>query len=738
MELQNKEIWLKVREAAEIMDMHKQNIQIALNKGKYITRKQTGRGGTHYQILLSSLPQAAQEKYYKLIINQDSLPGMNGTVIGTIGINQNVSTTPLPKETNNVSIAQNFNYSPQPQNLIIPQTSDIEVETDLYSRLPQWQRDYVDKYLPLIKESVGIKGKELRKLLISWAKEYSIKGLSYGNFMKMKKEYEEYGITGLIPGYGKNASKSIIDDSDYDFFKQLYLSESRPTLENCWKVTQGYAMERLEGVCPDKSSPYPSPVSFLRRLEKEVPEPAIYLARFGPAAYNKKYARFIDRDYTNLKAGHCWVSDHRQLDQATLIKLPDNPDQNVKAYLKYFENDNRKTSKPVYPWITGWRDFKTGNWMGHCIHWEDPNADHIFQAFYNAASKYGIPKSLYIDNGKDYRCKDFAGGRRIIKALDKNEETKVRSLTSTLGIVVHFSRPYNAQAKTIERDWKTWKQWMDKQMPGYRGGNHVERPEALEGQIKRGEILDYEEFVKLTEYFVTNILQKYQSWGKTLLGRSREEAFRKEFEGLDMITNESLKMFCMRTTPNALTIGRNGIVINQRYRLYYFAEWMSGMKGRKVYLRRDINKYQEAWVFDANTDEYINKADFRAMEAEALAETPNTKAQLASLIKGQQQEKKTMTSYLPTEKPEASKIMKCMADGICATSNPIDSEEIKSNIIRMTQMDEVIAVDKEMQKTGTHDMSFLVPNKEDENPKDNIILFPTDRKYKNKKDSYTK
>ena len=53
MELQNKEIWLKVREAAEIMDMHKQNIQIALNKGKYITRKQTGRGGTHYQILLS-------------------------------------------------------------------------------------------------------------------------------------------------------------------------------------------------------------------------------------------------------------------------------------------------------------------------------------------------------------------------------------------------------------------------------------------------------------------------------------------------------------------------------------------------------------------------------------------------------------------------------------------------------------------------------------------------------------
>ena len=33
-------------------------------------------------------------------------------------------------------------------------------------------------------------------------------------------------------------------------------------------------------------------------------------------------------------------------------------------------------------------------------------------------------------------------------------------------------------------------------------------------------------------------------------------------------------------------------------------------KGSKVYLRRDINAYQEAWVFDAATEEFLGKDFF--------------------------------------------------------------------------------------------------------------------------------
>ena len=45
---------------------------------------------------------------------------------------------------------------------------------------------------------------------------------------------------------------------------------------------------------------FPSFMTFLRRLRKEVPEQAIYLARYGQAAWNKKYASYVARDYSNI------------------------------------------------------------------------------------------------------------------------------------------------------------------------------------------------------------------------------------------------------------------------------------------------------------------------------------------------------------------------------------------------------------------------------------------------------
>ena len=155
---------------------------------------------------------------------------------------------------------------------------------------------------------------------------------------------------------------------------------------------------------------------------------------------------------------------------------------------------------------------------------------------------------------------------------------------------------------------------------------------------------------------------------------------------------------------------------------------MSGYKGgRKAYIRRDIENYTEAWVFDTTTDEYLGKGEFRGMTAEALAESPKSKAQVTALIKGQKQELKIMGSYIPLERPAASDILRNMALGIAASANPIDAEEAKSNIIHKTQMDEVIAIENEMKKTGTYDVSSIIPNNEGSGKK-KIYLFPSDKK----------
>lgn len=125
--------------------------------------------------------------------------------------------------------------------------------------------------------------------------------------------------------------------------------------------------------------------------------------------------KFIMSVY-NLICGEVWVSDHAQIDVACL-----SPDGNI-----------------VFPWVTAWRDYKSGKWLGWILQCGHPNSDHIFQSFYYAAQRYGLPKDIIIDNGKDYRSKDFAGGRQFKIEAD---QFKTTCMLSELNVRANFALP---------------------------------------------------------------------------------------------------------------------------------------------------------------------------------------------------------------------------------------------------------------------------------------------------------
>src|SRR5699024_5438198 len=141
------------------------------------------------------------------------------------------------------------------------------------------------------------------------------------------------------------------------------------------------------------------------------------------SAWNRKYGGYIDRDYSNITCNEVWVSDHAQIDVAC------------------FDPDG----KVVFPWVTVWRDYKSGEWLGWVLSTKNPNSDFIFQSFYYAAQKFGLPKDVIIDNGKDYRSKDFAGGRSNFKVDISKGQTS--AMLKELNVNVHFALPYNAQTK---------------------------------------------------------------------------------------------------------------------------------------------------------------------------------------------------------------------------------------------------------------------------------------------------
>ena len=434
---------------------------------------------------------------------------------------------------------------------------------------------------------------------------------------------------------------------------------------------------------------------FIRRLEREVPEQSIYLARYGESAWNRKYGNYIDRDYSTVICGEAWVSDHAQIDVACL-----NSDGSV-----------------VFPWVTAWRDYKSGKWLGWILQCGHPNSDHIFQSFYYAVEKYGLPKDVIIDNGKDYRSKDFAGGRKFKIEADGFKTT---CMLEELNVKANFALPYNAQTKPIERDFLKIKELLSKHCIGYRGGNVVERPEKLAKEIKAGKIIPFDVFKEVFDDFVINVLNKRPSRGKNHEGLSPDQLFNQECAEVIKVESDALKLFCTRTSKN-YTIRRNGIKDNE-LGITYWADWMISKTGLKVYLRRDIQNFKVAWVFRADNNAFIGKVTaVKAVAALHADEISKEAFKDAMAIK--KRSLKIAKSYIKQTR-EISLEEKC-ANYKAAYASV--EKEIKPKVSRIanTNMDKVIRKSKEMDAFGRQDLSMLLDeNKPQEKP---LYLYETDK-----------
>ena len=562
-----------------------------------------------------------------------------------------------------------------------------------YSNAPIWAKAQADKYIHIIKDTEKLKGKALKNYIKSWNTTNPEKKTSYSSLMYMKQRYEESGLSGLLARYGRTNNRAIIKDEYYEYFKNLYLVEGGPSIQSCWDNTLGYAM-RTTGI---NRVNFPSKFAFIRKLQREISKDSIFLARNGQSSWNRKYGKFIDRDYSGIVCGKVWVSDHAQLDIACITN-----DGNI-----------------VFPWITSWRDYKSGKWLGWLLQTGHPNSDLIFQTFYYAASKYGLPDDVIIDNGKDYRSKDFAGGRKFKIEANKGKTT---SMLSELNVDVHFALPYNAQTKPIERDFLKIKGLLSKHCLGYRGGNVVERPEKLADEIKNGKIIPFESLKAIFDDFIINILNKRPSQGKNLKGLSPDNLFNREFEEKTLPSKDALKLFCMRTSKT-YTIGRNGIT-DRQLDITYYADWLIHKTGLKIYMRRDVENYKEAWVFKADNDEFIGKVTavkaIPALHAEKIS-----KEEFKEAMATKKRHLKVAKAYIKQTR-EISIEEKC--ENYKAAYASVE-KEAKPKVSKManTNMDKAVRKAKEMEAFGKQDLSIFMDSNEEE--KTHLYLFETDKSF---------
>lgn len=587
----------------------------------------------------------------------------------------------------------------------------IEKDALDYANAPDYNRRQFDVKSTILHECEGIVGKELEGWVEKWNQSHPGMETSRATIMRDRKAVKEHGMNALLGKYGTSKGRTKALPEWLEYFKFAYLVEGGSPAKSCWlQVVGKYATE-------ETIDTFPTVEVFTRWLKREVGESAIYYARNGFQKWNRKYAGYIDRDYSKISAGEVWVSDHAQIDIAA---------------------ESAKNGKPVFGWITSFIDMKTGKALSSFFHEEAPNSDHIFQAFFLAAVAYGLPKYVYIDNGKDYRCRDFAGGKKHYRL--EVDETRAKGMLLDLGVLPIFAKPYAAQSKTIERWHLKIKEHLSRNTIGFRGGNVTERPEKLIDEIKKGKLLPFNVLNDIFQDFIFNFLNKLTSQGKGTQGRSPDDIWNLENPVKRMVSRDALKLFCSRTTK-PLSIGRNGVKHSQ-YKVTYFAEWMIPLKGTKVYLRIAPDNVNEAWVFSVDGDEYLGNAQIKGM-VHPVAESEIDRAVLRDAIAEKAREEK-MAKILgyTTHVPDVTERLSNMKRGAALLNpNPVpEPEQQVQQILPNSPMQQAVAARKRAEQEGKSDLSGLAyrseieaVERELESTRGKILHFESDRPAKEEK-----
>jgi len=579
---------------------------------------------------------------------------------------------------------------------------DFDPSTEMmkYNMMPDYARRRYNKYLNIIRLCDGLSKKDMIPVIAQWNSDHPDKKTSLRSVYEARKAYENEGIEGIAGKWGSSAGTTTVRDDLYAVFKQYYMGEGCLNFSLAWRLTFGWAAEHLGIDDPKELMRVVRGVTaYKSRLQNETPADAADYARRGHSRWNRRYGPYIIRDRSKVLAGQCFVADHAQLDAIVSYR--------VSGELRF-----------GVPWITVWRDFKSGMWVGYDLYIGNPNSDHIFSAFSRAATDYGVPSIIYTDNGKDFRSRDLTGGRKRFR-LTLDEDSS-RSLAGGLGMQVIFAQPYNAQSKPIERDFRNMNHWLARMARGYRGGNVVERPEGLNKTIKNNDIDTIEEMTAAVDLFVRDvmnggIIEKGDRAGKSPRQIWDEEAPIAAERGLlRQVTADALALFRMRSS-STLTIGRNGIY-DSELKMFYYDEWMIGMKDRAVYLRRDPLRYAEGWVFDTATNAFLGRGSVLP-KTPALAETEEERAILAGEIRRVARSKKITRSLATADVGDRPGIVEsttllARATKILSGAPPTDAGPQRIGAIMATAMDHVLAEDARRSAEGQSDIPIrLTPEK---------------------------
>ncbi len=354
----------------------------------------------------------------------------------------------------------------------------------------------------------------------------------------------------------------------------------------CMTLTELY----LKDSGREELLPLPSITTFNRYADK-IPVPYIKYWRQNEKTFIGECAPYIKRMYDDLESNDIWVADNHTFDIMV-----------------------NKNNAPVRVYLTAFMDVRSRKMTGWCVT-DAPSSDATIFALKRGCEKYGVPKALYTDNGREFLFHDL-GGNGFRKKRKKDEPLKLPSILDDLGIGFTTALPRNASAKGIERAFYTVKETFSKLYEGYTGGTILEKPDRLKTAVKNMNMLtQIDEFKKQVDTYITGIYNKHPHNGEGMNGKSPDEVFKANLIEQRMLPKDKADYMFMRyakSNTGTLKVGKNGISLKfYGQELQYWNEELWRLYfGKEVYVRYAPDDLSSIRVYDTDK-RFICTAEIR-------------------------------------------------------------------------------------------------------------------------------
>ena len=541
--------YLTVVEAADLKGCSVQYIKKVCKDGKMsCTIEINDRKRPKYMIPVSSLPEELQARYYSQKRQEAGIP------------------PPVEKALK------------QPKNrpeMAFEDFSEEERERIIMWRgiIEDWQR---------YRSSYPGKKTEVDKLYIAKCKlEHPNLQVSADVLYRKWAAYKDNDLAGILGKRGgKNKGASSIPEKVWNAFLWFWLDDNQPTISTCYKAVQDWTLEFY----PELFDSIPTERAFRRHIDRDVSAALKVYARKGDKAMKDRFEPYIDRLYDKLHANDVWIADNHTLDIQSI-------------------NGDGKTHR-LY--LTAFLDAKSGVLVGWNIT-DTPTSQSTVLALRHGIKRFGIPKVVYVDNGREFLTHDVGGiGHR---KHGSEEVITPPTILQRLGVIMRNALVRNADAKPIERTFSTVTMQFSREFSGYCGGTILMKPESLKRRIKEGKLpCDFEIREALNDWIDYEFnMQEYGGKEARFKGMSRIDVWNADIKnvGVRMAAESDLNLMLMRSTRYQ-KIKRNGVYVTFSGEKLWYMDYEHTWEhiGEEVYVRYDPADPRTVRIYDKE-DRYL-------------------------------------------------------------------------------------------------------------------------------------